>query len=921
MYHYKGTLKVGQINRFSIEVDHDDLPDTVDGDSLAIRVKNTTSALMRPAYLSGPYILYMSIREQSYRHDSALGEGDFAPHFDANVKTNCSRWQSIPITPPADSKLRNRTFEVDVESQIVFSPSAETHFEFTIGRNKHEVRHAVKGGRLINATTSGFRVEMLDTEALWSMSPVPRDHPGHHISPEQAEAIAPIFKYDADGHPYDHLVVLTHGIHSNLTTDLLYVKERIEATARSNGERVICKGFAGNVCNTERGVKWLAENVGEWVLRETGWKCNNGHAMRMTNPYKKISFIAHSLGGLVQIYVLGYLHDKTRGRIFHAKEGGLEPINFVTLATPWLGISAENPAYIKFALDFGLVGKTGQDLGLTLKPLGEYKVYGTEDKLPRTIKSRAPLLSLLSGKSSPSHIAIRLFARRTIYANIENDGIVPLRTSSLFFLDWEGFSAEKARAQKQVEDRNQSSNGKGQRHHQEHQDVHSMDGADDTPDKPSEQSSRTDHKTLQSSVDLQDAAADEIYRSEDSSDEDLPTSKSLGETNSNEELAHKFSNNQIVDSGDSRPNTAQNAEENPHFSPPVTPAKALPRASVSRDKEAQNGPQYSVDAEPSSPFSNDDHQSKSKFRSVAHALNFASMIRRVSQNRIASNSSSHGAHENSTQDPDQPSSPVEDRHHFTSPAKVSSSLISGPSDDVENASHSNGGLLGLLKGGGQSNKKPSKAFARSQTIPTQNTEGQDQVSPEEPSRTSFFKSLESVLNPPMPALDYIIDPSSREPIETVIVHDKYYYPKDIPPLKELPRKAIDKTGQSHSAKREEERERVLLEKVKLEERIARGWHEDMAWRKVLVKLRPDAHNNIIVRRAFANSYGWKVIDHLTEHHFGESAKENLALHSCGREKEEDEGDDDESEGNRRLANDEWDRASLMVDNTSSETEE
>ncbi|KFY27529.1 hypothetical protein V493_03437, partial [Pseudogymnoascus sp. VKM F-4281 (FW-2241)] len=56
--------------------------------------------------------------------------------------------------------------------------------------------------------------------------------------------------------------------------------------------------------------------------------------------------------------------------------------------------------------------------------------------------------------------------------------------------------------------------------------------------------------------------------------------------------------------------------------------------------------------------------------------------------------------------------------------------------------------------------------------------------------------------------------------------------------------------------------------MKVEEKIARAYHRDLAWRKVLVRLEPDAHNNIIVRRKFANAYGWPVIQHLVETHFG-----------------------------------------------------
>ncbi|KFZ06577.1 hypothetical protein V502_09900, partial [Pseudogymnoascus sp. VKM F-4520 (FW-2644)] len=55
--------------------------------------------------------------------------------------------------------------------------------------------------------------------------------------------------------------------------------------------------------------------------------------------------------------------------------------------------------------------------------------------------------------------------------------------------------------------------------------------------------------------------------------------------------------------------------------------------------------------------------------------------------------------------------------------------------------------------------------------------------------------------------------------------------------------------------------------MKVEEKIARAYHRDLSWRKVLVRLEPDAHNNIIVRRKFANAYGWPVVQHLVDTHF------------------------------------------------------
>lgn len=894
MYHFKGSLTIGQVNKFTIEVDHDTLPASIGEDSLAIRVKNTTSALMRPALMTGPYILYTSVREQSYRHDTALGKGDFPPHFDANVKTNSSRWQSIPITSPPDAKLRSRTFVVEVAAQIVFSPSATVYFEITIGKNKTEVRHLARQGHVLEATTRGFNVSMEDTSTIWDMPPVQRDHPGHHIPPSARLGASPSVKYDASGKAYDHLVVLTHGIHSNLTSDMLYLKEMIEKTANKNGDRVICKGFAGNACNTERGVRWLAENVGDWLLEETGWDCAGGKVIRGPNPYKRISFIAHSLGGLVQMYVLGYLHDKTHGRIFNPQDGGLQPIHYITLATPWLGISAENPAYVKLALDFGLVGKTGQDLGLTTKPLGEYHVYdpktsGNPEHLAgtrATVRSREPLLKLLSHPTAPSHIAIRLFRTRTIYANIENDGIVPLRTSSLFFLDWEQFSAQKAKVLKKLKARNSSA---------------TREPANET---------HSSQNTLQD--EMKDMKLETSGSAAHSKGGGLNHSSEIPSTAENPNDYSSSDEPELA--GDKHVQHSEGVLLKPQSDP--LPGTKSNQATARIDGDTNRNDPASEQAR--SPSNHSPAGSISKLLSVAHAVNFASMIRRTSGTRVASKSSlkdestsKHTASDTETE-PQTPTTPI-GKDSPRSPAVT----ISGPSDLIEAASHGSNGLLGLLKPS-SSSRKPSKAFTRSQTIPKsehheadegeEESQGEDgneegpKVHPEEPSKTSFFKSLESVLNPPMPELDYITDPAHREPPETVIVHDKVYYPNDIPPLKEIPPARSPEKHQSHSERRAEDKEHVRLEKIRLEETIAREWHKDMSWRKVLVKLRPDAHNNIsnalksfvakrtilmplVVRRMYPNCFGWPVIDHLAEHHFGPSTDKNIGMHDCTTEKE------------------------------------
>jgi hypothetical protein len=66
---------------------------------------------------------------------------------------------------------------------------------------------------------------------------------------------------------------------------------------------------------------------------------------------KKISFVAHSLGGLVARYAIGRLYEpnnrskfsagKSRDDVEHSEGliAGLEPMNFITFASPHLGSS------------------------------------------------------------------------------------------------------------------------------------------------------------------------------------------------------------------------------------------------------------------------------------------------------------------------------------------------------------------------------------------------------------------------------------------------------------------------------------------------------------------------------------------------------------------------------------------------------
>lgn len=161
-------------------------------------------------------------------------------------------------------------------------------------------------------------------------------------------------------------------------------------------------GFTENVCETEKGIKYLGTRLAEYIID-----------LLKSHNIKRISFIGHSLGGLVQSFAIVYV-SVNEPELFNK----LTLQNFVTLASPLLGLAAHNPKYVKYSLSHGVMGQTGKDLGLHRSK--------TNDNIP--------LLYLLSGK--PFQTIIKRFKRRTIYANCENDGIVPLYTSSLLYLEY-----------------------------------------------------------------------------------------------------------------------------------------------------------------------------------------------------------------------------------------------------------------------------------------------------------------------------------------------------------------------------------------------------------------------------------------------------------------------------------------------------
>lgn len=937
LLHQTGTVKIGETIRYTVTYTPSQDRILPSPEALFLRIKNSSAIALRAAFVHGPYNLSVSAHpatfnpNQKFEHARRYGVPEFEPMLKAGGSWTCHLVVPDIIRQSAGTGHGGQQFGngpehddesvswiIEVSSQVIFSSSAAVHYDVLLARDEKslilssgmpivgnsaqvpqpgrvsdfqqskgakEGRHAAQNKGVFSRA---IHLKVEDTASLWNTPQLPgmeqsQMNADASTGPD-AEAVQTAKGPDAA--PQDdvtgndkekkktkvHLVILTHGLHSNLGSDMLYLKESIDAAARqakidararrrreredkgqrstesdqgpgdpgdedTDDEEVVVRGYSGNATRTERGIKYLGKRLARYVLsltfpdqpflpagkaaQEVLWHTFKGEASAPRGPFSNpahkhstihqqglgkdtraytitsISFIGHSLGGLVQTYAVAYI-QKHSPRFFDL----IKPINFIALASPLLGLNHENPMYVKFALDFGLVGRTGQDLGLTWRAptiarngwgaivsnLGENahkKVMG------ETQPDSKPLLRILP--TGPAHKALKKFRNRTVYSNVVNDGIVPLRTSCLLFLDWQGLGrVEKARREAGLVE---TVMGFGWAE---------LTGANVTSPRSGPWTPR------------------------EGSGEGTPVSGS------------------------------------------TTPVGIA---------DSREVPQPATDA-----VMEDDRQS----------LRAATPYHEYPQSTATTNNHN----------------PFAGFFNFFKSGNETSKPPSPPS------------------------AKQKKIYQRSQTLhfDTNNSSETSQTSQKSkvtsghelgeetetgvsaPPKTSFFESAGDLLNPKLPSVEYLIDPESRP---RAIFHDRVYHPEDIPPplLKKRPtgslalrRSSFKKspsssslrntdsgsstpyTGPSHqdsmtSAKDYDDTAHTNPDKdpsevidsanMKVEEKIARAYHRDMSWRKVLVKLEPDAHNNIICRRMFANAFGWPVVKHLVDAHFSDPAAVRL----------------------------------------------
>ncbi|PKA48759.1 hypothetical protein AXF42_Ash018701 [Apostasia shenzhenica] len=222
----------------------------------------------------------------------------------------------------------------------------------------------------------------------------------------------------------DHLVVLVHGILGS-NDDWKYAASQF---IRMLPDKVIVHCSERNMYKlTLDGVdimgERLAEEVAEVINRRPG--------------LQKISFIAHSVGGLVSRYAIGRLYrlavksQENLANVAHNEHAkgtiyGLKAMNFITVATPHLGSRGNKQVPFLFGLTpvekvaplviHWIFRRTGKHLFLT---------DNDEGRLPLLLRLVEDCDDLFFMSS------LKLFVRRVAYANVGCDHIVGWRTSSI----------------------------------------------------------------------------------------------------------------------------------------------------------------------------------------------------------------------------------------------------------------------------------------------------------------------------------------------------------------------------------------------------------------------------------------------------------------------------------------------------------
>ncbi|KAH6796176.1 hypothetical protein C2S51_037162 [Perilla frutescens var. frutescens] len=223
-----------------------------------------------------------------------------------------------------------------------------------------------------------------------------------------------------------HLIVMVNGIIGSAQNWRYAAKQFVKAYP---SEVIVHCSESNSSMLTLDGVDVMGKRLADEVISVVGRHSN----------LEKISFVGHSLGGLIARYAIAVLYqqdstrksadengecgdeeEKTRGKI-----AGLEPINFITFATPHLG--ARGHKQIPVLCGFHTLEKAALHASGVLRRTGKHLFLRDNEN------GKPPLLLQMTDDSDDLRFisALQSFRRRVAYANTSFDHVVGWSSSSL----------------------------------------------------------------------------------------------------------------------------------------------------------------------------------------------------------------------------------------------------------------------------------------------------------------------------------------------------------------------------------------------------------------------------------------------------------------------------------------------------------
>uniref|UniRef100_A0A0E0QE84 DUF676 domain-containing protein n=1 Tax=Oryza rufipogon TaxID=4529 RepID=A0A0E0QE84_ORYRU len=226
---------------------------------------------------------------------------------------------------------------------------------------------------------------------------------------ESASGGVDVWSDAVSSHDPDHLLVMVHGILGS-NADWQYAANEF---VKQLPDDVIVHCSEKNINTlTLEGVDVMGERLADEVI----------DVIIRKPELTKISFLAHSVGGLAARYAIAKLYrhpsdtskSETKGTI-----GGLEAMNFITVATPHLGSRGNNQVPLLFG-SIAMENFASRVVHWIFRRTGKHLFLTDDDE------GEPPLLQRMAEDYGDLY-----FIRRVAYANADCDHIVGWRTSSI----------------------------------------------------------------------------------------------------------------------------------------------------------------------------------------------------------------------------------------------------------------------------------------------------------------------------------------------------------------------------------------------------------------------------------------------------------------------------------------------------------